>query len=80
MITTFSNSDLGLLQGERTFPILFSLYIKDLETSINDEWSGTGIQNMIINLLMFADDTAIFSETMEGFQKAIDDLYKYCSK
>ena len=76
----FFNSDLGLLQGESTSPILFSLYINDLETSINDEWSGTEIQNIIIKLLMFADDTAIFSETREGLQKAIDDLDRYCSK
>ena len=76
----FFNSDLGLLQGESTSPILFSLCINDLETSINDEWSSTEIQNIIIKLLMFADDTAIFSETREGLQKAIDDLDKYCSK
>ena len=74
------NSSCGLLQGESTSPILFSLYINDLENNMNDDWSGTKIQECVIKLLMFADDTAIFSETAKGLQKAIDNLDDYCLK
>ena len=74
------DSSLGLLQGECTSPIFFSLYINDLESAMSAEWSGTRIQNIVIKLLMFADDTAIFSETRKGLQKAIDKLDEYCTK
>ena len=73
-------SSCGVLQGESTSPILFSLYINDLENVMSDDWCGTKIQDVIIKLLMFADDTAIISETRKGLQKAIDELDKYCSK
>ena len=33
-----------------------------------------------MKVLMFADDTAIFSETREGLQAGLDDLFKYCTK
>ena len=76
----FFESSCGLLQGESTSPILFSLYVNDLENSMNEDWCGTKIQEAVIKLLMFADDTAIFSETREGLQNAINNLDEYCLK
>ena len=29
---------------------------------------------------MFADDTAVFSTTKEGLQRALNDLHVYCTK
>ena len=78
--TRFFDSTCGLLQGECTSPILFSFYINDLEKSFSDQWSGSKIQDIIIKILMFADDTAVFSETREGLQKSIDNLDEYCNK
>ena len=38
------------------------------------------IDDIPIILLMYADDTAILSETPEGLQATLDKLYEYCNK
>ena len=73
-------SNLGLLQGESTSPILFSLFVNDLEGDLADDTIGTRVMDIIIKLIKFADDMAIFSETREGLQKGLNDLYGYCKK
>ena len=59
----FFTSSCGLLKGESTSPILFSSFI------------GTKITDILMKVLMFADDTAIFSETREGLQAGLDGLF-----
>ena len=76
----YFSSNVGLLQGESTSPLLFSLFVNDLENSLPDEKVGINVVNILIKLLMFADDMAIFSTTIEGLQAGIDNLSKYCSK
>ena len=73
-------SQLGLLQGESTSPIMFSLFVNDLEDDLADNSIGTRVLDIIIKLIKFADDMAIFSETREGLQKGLDDLNDYCKK
>ena len=73
-------SNLGLLQGESTSPILFSLFVNDLEGDLADDTIGTRVMDIIIKLIKFADDMAIFSETREGLQKGLNDLNDYCKK
>ena len=73
-------SNCGLLQGESTSPILFSLFINDLELFLDNSQIGTTIQGLCMKLLMFADDAAIFSETREGLQAGLDNLHSFCSK
>ena len=70
----------GLLQGESTSPLLFSMFVCDLENSFPSELSGIQLKNIIMKLLMFADDTVIVSETKEGLQRGLDSLYMYCMK
>ena len=56
----------GLRQGEVMSPILFSLFIEDLELFLqNDVNSGLDINDIILLLLLFADDMAIFGKTPE---------------
>ena len=73
-------SNYGLLQGESLSPLMFSLFVNDLPDLLNNVDIGINIQDIIIKLLMFADDTVIFSETIEGLQKGIDSVVKYCKK
>ena len=77
---TYFTSEAGLLQGETTSPILFSIFVNDLENSLNDDSIGTNIVNVLIKLLMFADDMAIFSESRKGLQDGLNKLYLYCTK
>ena len=70
----------GLLQGEVCSPILFSLFISDLEDVLSDECNGININDVLMKLLVFADDQALLSGNREGLQKGLQDLEKYCGK
>ena len=56
------------------------MFVADLPENLNDIKIGTKVQDIIIQLLMFADDTAIFSETIEGLQTGINSVSDYCKK
>ena len=73
-------SKCGLLQGETTSPLFFSFFVNDIENCINDELTGIRVQDILIKLLMFADDMVILSETREGLQRGINELEEYCLK
>ena len=76
----FFKSDLGLLQGETSSPILFSLFVDDIENSLTSELTGVMIGDLLLKILKFADDMCLVNDSREGLQAGIDDLEKYCSK
>ena len=80
-LTNLLDCDVGLLQGEIMSPILFSIFLNDLEMQLSDnDNDGITIDQRSLYLLLFADDAAIFSETREGLQKSLDNLEIYCNK
>lgn len=80
-LSEFFSSNVGLLQGEVISPILFSLFLNDIEISLQSSMdAGITLEQISIYLLMFADDAVIFSETIEGLQLSLDNLYQYCKK
>ena len=75
------SSKVGLLQGEITSPIMFSLFINDIEFNLqNGINAGITLDQLSIYLLLFADDAVIFSETIEGLQESLNNLESYCDK
>ena len=77
----FFESPVGLLQGEITSPILFSLFIDDLELFLqNNSSCGLSINDMTLILLLFADDTVLFGNSPHDFQKSMNSLHEYCTK
>jgi len=75
------SSNVGLLQGEITSPIMFSLFVNDIEFSLqNGLNAGETLDQLSVYLLLFADDAVIFSETKEGLQQSLDNLEIYCNK
>ena len=76
----YFTSACGLLQGETTSPLFFSLFVNDIETYLSDELTGTRVRDILLKILKFADDMCIISETREGLQSGLDDLARYCSK
>ena len=82
-------SNRGLKQGDNVSPILFSMYLDDLE----DYFDADGIDGVTIDydsddisvflkifVLLYADDTIIISDNAENFQKCLDSFFEYCNQ
>lgn len=81
ILTECFECPIGLRQGCKLSPILFCLFINELESYMRSTVSH-GIQllpnDVELFLLMFADDVGLFSDTIVGLQKQLDELHKYC--
>ncbi|CAG7726893.1 unnamed protein product [Allacma fusca] len=70
----------GVLQGDILSPLLFALYISDLDLYMIEQGCNTvglGGYNSLVNLLL-ADDTVVLSESKLSLQHKIDVLSTYC--
>lgn len=68
----------GLLQGEVLSPILFSLYICEIENILrNSGFRGIMVNGIEIHILCFADDMVMVAPSQEEFQGKIDALERY---
>ena len=89
--TDFFISNIGVRQGENLSPLLFNLFLNDLEDFFTDN-NVDGIECtehhlddslmvfLKIFLLLYADDTIILSNSAEGLQKALNAYSAYCSE
>lgn len=67
----------GLKQGCILSPIFFILFIEDLIQILP---GGVQIGNILIKLLLYADDIIFLAETPESLQFMINRLAEYCKK
>lgn len=68
---------IGVKQGGPLSPSLFSIYMEDLikEIEILDE--GAEAYGLKVDILLYADDIVLVSNTKEGLQKMLDVTQKY---
>ena len=71
----------GVRQGCNLSPLLFCLYVVDLEQTLRNEQSGAvTLVHTRLPLLMFADDLVLLADSHTGLQRSLDILAEYCHK
>ena len=73
--------NVGLKQGEIMSPLLFSLFIDDIELYLQGDTScGMNLGDVQNLLLLFADDMLILSENPNDLQNSLNKLLNYCNR
>ena len=71
---------IGFRHGEVMSPVLFALFIEDLELYIQSNNSGLSFHDISLILLLFADDMVIFGQTQVDLQDSLNMLSEYCKR
>jgi len=78
--SAYVDSFMGVKQGEPLSPFWFICFINDMYTFIKDgSFDVVNIDDLQLLVLLFADDTVLFSYSKEGRQFQLNHLYTYCS-
>ena len=84
--SSFFQSYCGVRQGEKLSPVLFALFLNDLDdyleqhncNGINIESSDQEISIYLkLLVLLYADDTVIFGTDAVAFQESLNHFYEY---
>ena len=60
--------NVGLLQGEISSPILFSLFLNDIELFLqHNDNPGLTLDQLNMYILLYADDSVVLSELLRGY-------------
>jgi hypothetical protein len=71
----------GLRQGEKISLILCSLFIDDTELFLQHDINcDLGLNDIILTLLLFADDMALLDNSPEEINNNLVLLHSYCTK
>ena len=70
----------GLRQGEVISPALVSLFLEDIEMYLQEDInSGLSFFDIVLVLILFADDMAVLSETPASLQSSLNRLSEFCN-
>ena len=70
-------TSIGVKQGGPLSPRLFAMYIEDLITEIETSEAGIKIKDMKIDIIMYADDILLVSDSQCKLQVLLDITQKY---
>ena len=87
--------NMGVRQGENLSPVLFALFLNDLQAHVAREYGGLKMVGDLVNellsdddievffmlyILLYVDDTIILAETVAELQRALNFMYEYCKR
>ena len=73
-------STCGVKQGDVLSPLLFNIFINDLIKELEfPESKAVRVGNEELNILLYADDIILLSESNDGLQHCLDRLHNFCS-
>lgn len=84
--TEFFKCSTGVRQGENLSPFLFSIFLNDLDEYLQNHVKGVTIDTLAdrsqiylkLFILLYADDTVLFSDNEKDLQQALDKFESYC--
>ena len=80
-LTGYFESYMGVKQGEPLSPLMFIFFLNDISSAINNNHiDAISLDEIQIFMLLFADDTVIFSYSKESLQILLTNLHDYCIK
>ena len=80
-MSEFFKSYVGVKQGEPLSPLIFIIFINDMANDLLSNGISTfNINHFQMFMLLFADDTVLFADTLEELQILMDNLHEYCCK
>ena len=74
------SSNLGLKQECPLSPMLFNIYIDDVEDIFDDRCDPVTITDTKISHFLYADDLVFVSLTPEGLQRSLDKISEYSKR
>ena len=80
-LTPFFDSLIGVRQGYTLSPMLFNIYVKNLNEELqNIDCDPVMVHNNSISYLMYAEDLLVLSELWEGLTTSLDKLGAFNNK
>ena len=78
--TDLFECNIGVKQGCPASPLLFGLYLDELERLLENasDIDAPRIADILLAILLFANDIALFSYSTSGLQKQLDILAEFC--
>ena len=71
----------GVRQGESLLPLLFSMFLNDIEDKfIHSGFEGLDVDMFNLYMLLYADDIVIFANNAEELQLDLNFLSEYCTR
>lgn len=85
---------IGVRQGENLSPLLFALYLSDIQHFLSSSYDGTQFIDSLKNtvgdnnaenllklyVLLYADDTIVLAESPKQMQQALTRMKEYCTQ